>query len=80
MKRKENIFVHQKSKKPTFSTCFLTEQYPFIILFNSTQIQMAIVYRKTGFEGGFKDFLFTNINIFYIYFEKDNKISYDTNF
>ena len=39
-------FEHQKS---------LT-QYPFSILYLPTQLQMYIVYRKTGFKSDFQDF------------------------
>ena len=42
-------FVNQKSLLPTFITCFSTTQYPFRILYLSIQIQMIIVYHKTGF-------------------------------
>ena len=39
-----------------FNNYFLTAQYPFSILYLPTQIQMDIIYRKTGFKREFSRF------------------------
>ena len=58
----------------TFNTYFLTTQYPFSILYLPSQIQMDIVYQKTGLKREFSRFLMynfsTNINNHLICFEK----------
>ena len=49
-----NQFVHQKSLISTLNICFQTTHYPFRITYLPTQIQVVIVYRKTGFKRGLK--------------------------
>ena len=55
----------------TFNTCFSTTQYPFRILYLSTQSQIDIVYGKPGFKCKFSR---------YPMYESDAKIYISSNF
>ena len=52
---------------------FSTTQYPFRILYLSTQIQIVIVYLKYSFSADLKDFRCTIINVHQICFENGYK-------
>ena len=56
----------------TFNTYFSTTQYPFIILYLPTKIQMNFVYRKTGFKHEFSRFLMYKY-VFIVFFDKKKK-------
>ena len=58
----KNYISISKSLIPTFNTYFSNKQYPFRILYLSTQIQMVFVYRNYSFKRVLKDYRCTNIN------------------